>query len=123
MLLPILICLSSFISQPDARLLGSVANARGYDVEVVPYGERTTNCDAVIMRGDADLTYRGLVTFDDGNAPLHYRYQSLTRAKARDLFTAWGQYESAVVERKAAAIGFVPDGFSTAYDFLSEGGL
>lgn len=125
MLLPILICISGWVSVYDMQTIQRAAEARGYSAEYHETGIEQ-RCDVLVVRSDAEWTKPGIVGFDDHNSRRDYSRRTLTQARAEDLMLAWGQYERDLIERKAAALGFVPDGHSDAYDFLSElpkGGL
>lgn len=122
MLLPILICISGWLSEPDAAMFERAAHDRGYATYFALRGESLEgqDCDATIVRSDDDTTRPRRIGFDDRNARRDYTRRTITQARAYDIMLAWGQYERAIVAEKATGLGFVADGYSDAYDFLAE---
>lgn len=80
----LLLCISAYVPQHDARVFGAAANARGYDV-FVGWSE---GCAATLHASDSDWATTRLLGYNDGTldggCPA-----ALTPERAADIITAW----------------------------------
>jgi hypothetical protein len=91
----IIICLSAFIPEHDAKLFERAIWERGYASYYMTHSDNAAdqNCTDVIYSAEGDLTYPaymfydGEVNEDTGVRPV------LTQARASDLLLAWTAYQ------------------------------
>jgi hypothetical protein len=89
MLPAIVICISAFVTDPDARVLAQATHARGWSSYHMLHTDSSDGCTAVVYSAEADQAYSTHMFFDGEVHEDTGKRRRLTRKRAADLLTAW----------------------------------
>lgn len=87
----IIICLSAFISEPDARLFERAIWEHGFASYYMTHADTAEeqNCTAVIYSAEQDMTQPTYMFYDGEVSEWTGKRRTLTYDRANDLLTAW----------------------------------